>query len=104
MIPDKSGDAVRLRDAGPNGSAPPCEHIADLVPVTPHATTCSECQVVGACRVGLMVCLTCGWVACSEDSPQRHAFAHYEETDHPVAGALYPQSDWRWCFVHHRAV
>ena len=32
-----------------------------------------------------MVCLTCGWVTCSDDSPNQHARAHYEETDHPVA-------------------
>ena len=35
-----------------------------------------------------MVCLTCGWVACSDDSPNQHARAHYEETDHPVAAGL----------------
>ena len=25
----------------------------------------------------LWLCLSCGWVACSDDSPSRHAFAHY---------------------------
>ena len=33
--------------------------------------------------VGLWLCLSCGWVACSDDSPNQHAKAHYQETDHP---------------------
>jgi uncharacterized UBP type Zn finger protein len=51
-----------------------------------------------------MVCLTCGWVACCDDSPNQHARAHYEETDHPVAAALAPGAAWRWCYVHQRLV
>ena len=38
--------------------------------------------------VELRLCLSCGWVACSNTSPHQHAKAHYEETDHPVAGPL----------------
>jgi Zn-finger in ubiquitin-hydrolases and other protein len=33
----------------------------------------------------LWPCLSCGWVAYSNDSPNQHAMAHYEETDHLVA-------------------
>jgi uncharacterized UBP type Zn finger protein len=43
-------------------------------------------------------------VACSDDSPNRHARAHYEETDHPLAAGLEPGSQWRWCYVHQRLV
>jgi uncharacterized UBP type Zn finger protein len=49
------------------------------------------------------VCLSCGWVACSDESPRRHARAHYEETDHPVA-TTYQPSGWRWCYVDARVV
>jgi len=51
-----------------------------------------------------MVCLTCGWVACSDDSPNQHARADYEETDHPVAARLAAGAAWRWCYVHQRLV
>lgn len=104
MIPDGAGTVLGMRAAGLNGSAPRCEHADALGPVTPHATVCRECQVAGTEWVGLMVCLVCGWVACSDDSPLWHAFAHYEETDHPVARALRPGPAWNWCFVHKRAV
>jgi len=29
--------------------------------------------------VGLWLCLSCGWVACSDDSPNQHAKSHYQD-------------------------
>jgi uncharacterized UBP type Zn finger protein len=87
-----------------NGAAPHCEHLDDLAPVTPQSNGCRDCQAREDCWVALLVCLTCGWVACSDDSPNRHARAHYEETDHPLACALEPGSRGRWCYVHQRYV
>jgi len=55
-------------------------------------------------RVTLLACLTCGWVACSDDAPGQHARAHYEETDHPVARGLVRGSGWTWCYVHQRRI
>lgn len=95
----KVAAAVR---SGPNGSAPRCEHADGLPPARPRSVTCTECRNAGTAWYALVVCLTCGWVACS--TPQHHARAHYEETDHPVAGSLLPDSAWRWCFVHQREV
>jgi uncharacterized UBP type Zn finger protein len=69
----------------------------------PRAAECAECVVLGAEWAGLLVCLACGRVACSDESLRRHARAHYEETDHPVA-TTYEPSNWRWCFVHERVV
>ncbi|MGO8892307.1 MAG: UBP-type zinc finger domain-containing protein [Streptosporangiaceae bacterium] len=83
-----------------NGSAPPCEHIDGLQPVTPLSDDCRGCQDHPDRPAPLVFCLTCGWVACSDDSPSRHAKAHYEETDHPLAAGLEPGSRWRWCYVH----
>jgi uncharacterized UBP type Zn finger protein len=88
----------------PNGSAPRCEHLDDLIPVTARADRCRECQVRAQSWTSLLVCLTCGWVACSDDSPGRHAHAHHTETDHPLAASLQPGSTWRWCYVHQRQV
>jgi hypothetical protein len=87
-----------------NGSAPPCEHLDGLVPVDPVGSECQECRATGGDWACLLACLTCGWVACSNDSPRRHARAHYEETDHPLARALRPGPVWTWCFVHRRPV
>jgi Zn-finger in ubiquitin-hydrolases and other protein len=87
--------------ASPNGAAPRCEHLDGLAPVTPQSGDCLDC---GNGQVSLVVCLTCGWVACSDDSPNRHARAHYEETDHPVAANLAQDAAWRWCYVHKRLV
>jgi uncharacterized UBP type Zn finger protein len=88
----------------PNGAAPRCAHADAITPVPPRATVCRDCQDGGTVWLGLLVCLTCGWVACSDDSPQRHARAHYEETSHPIAGALESGSAWRWCYIHSRVV
>jgi uncharacterized UBP type Zn finger protein len=90
--------------SSPNGTAPRCGHLDAVRPVAPRSAACGECQARGGAWVRLVVCLTCGWVACSDDSPSRHARAHYEETDHPIVGALESAQGWRWCYVHKRAV
>jgi uncharacterized UBP type Zn finger protein len=88
----------------PNGSAPRCEHGDGLIPVTPRSRGCTVCEARGTTWTALRICLTCGWVACSDDSPHRHAQAHYQETDHPLAAKMDPGSTWRWCYVHERLV
>jgi len=100
MIPGQS-TALGAPAASSNGTAPRCGHLDGLAPVSPRSDHCQDCQDR---QTGLVVCLTCGWVACSDDSPNRHARAHYEETDHAVAAALAPGGAWRWCYVHQRLV
>lgn len=95
---------VRAPDPRTNGAAPRCSHADALAPVAACSSGCRYCQALGASWRGLAVCLTCGWVACTDDSPQRHALAHYQETDHPVAAALAPGPQRRWCYVHHCVV
>jgi uncharacterized UBP type Zn finger protein len=93
--------------ASPNGTAPRCEHLDGLAPVTAQSAGCRECrngQDGQDGQASLVVCLTCGWVACSDDSPKQHARAHYEETDHPVTSSLALGPAWRWCYVHQRLV
>jgi hypothetical protein len=87
-----------------NGSTPRCEHLDGLQAVTPLSDECRDCRDRTGRPPSLAVCLTCGWVACSGDSPSQHARAHYEETDHPVAAGLEPGPRWRWCYVHQRLV
>jgi hypothetical protein len=88
----------------PNGSAPRCEHADGLAPVTPLSDGCPACPARADHWATLLVCLTCGWVGCSDDSPDQHAKAHYAETDHPVARRLEPGPPWTWCYVHQRLV
>jgi uncharacterized UBP type Zn finger protein len=87
-----------------NGSAPRCEHLDAEGPATVQPGGCGNCEAAGGTWVRLLACLTCGWVACCDDSPGQHALAHYRETDHPVAGLLEPGSTWKWCYVHRRVV
>jgi uncharacterized UBP type Zn finger protein len=87
-----------------NGTAPRCGHLDDLAPVKPQSADCPDCRNRPGHPAGLVVCLTCGWVACSDGSPNRHARAHYEETDHPIVAELAPGATRRWCYVHQRLV
>ena len=99
--------------ASPNGKAPRCEHLDGLPTVTPQSADCRDCrdgkdgkdgQDGKDGKASLVACLTCGWVACSDDMPNQHARAHYQETDHPVAASLALGTAWRWCYVHERLV
>jgi uncharacterized UBP type Zn finger protein len=101
-----SGQSIASSAAAmsPNGSAPRCEHLDGLVPVTPQLDYCRDCRAHGGRWQSLRVCMSCGWVACSDDSPNRHAKAHYQETDHPLTSGLEPGTRRRWCYVHQRLV
>ena len=103
MIPGQSM-TLGVPAVSPNGTAPRCEHLDDLAAVKHQSGDCPDCRNRPGHPVGLVVCLTCGWVACSDDSPNRHARAHYEETDHPVVAWLAPDAARRWCYVHQRLV
>ena len=87
-----------------NGSSPRCEHLDGLSGVSPQSEGCPACPAGGDHPATLLVCLTCGWVACGNDSRSQHAKAHYEETDHPLARGLPPGSRRIWCYVHQRFV
>jgi len=81
-----------------------CGHVDAAHQVEAHSAGCLDCLARGHDWTGLCLCLSCGWVACSDDSPNRHALAHYEETDHPIAVLLGVSAKPWWCYVHQRAV
>lgn len=85
MSPDGSGSAL-MRTLSLNGSAPHCEHLDALVQVDPLGNICRECQATGEDWPGLLACLTCGWVGCSNDSPRRRR-TRALRGDRPSAGA-----------------
>jgi uncharacterized UBP type Zn finger protein len=78
-----------------------CDHL-DHVVVTelPGAVDgCEECLVSGDPWLHLRICLECGHVGCCDDSPNRHATAHFHERGHPIMRSLEPGEIWSWCFV-----
>lgn len=78
-----------------------CEHIGELGhrPVTPSAAGCEDCLRNGTWWVHLRLCQTCGHVGCCDESPNKHATAHFHATGHPVVRSFEPGESWSWCFV-----
>jgi uncharacterized UBP type Zn finger protein len=60
---------------------------------------CEDCLRTGGKWLHLRICLTCGHVGCCDDSPNRHATAHYHATSDPIIRSLEPGEDWSWCYV-----
>jgi len=78
-----------------------CTHL-DQIEVTELPASvdgCEECLRDGGKWLHLRICLMCGHVGCCDDSPNRHATAHYHESGHPIIHSLEPGENWSWCFV-----
>jgi hypothetical protein len=80
---------------------PSCRHLDQLfdASVAPATEGCGECVATGATWVHLRRCQTCGLVACCDQSPNRHARAHFQETGHPVIRSHERGEEWAWCWV-----
>jgi hypothetical protein len=77
-----------------------CTHAASIRKVHPSALGCEECLKTGSWWVHLRLCRTCGHVGCCDDSPNRHARAHWEgRREHTVIRSFEPGEDWWWCFT-----
>ena len=71
-------------------------HVTDL----PEAVDgCEECLATGSGWVHLRICLDCGKVGCCDDSPHRHASAHFHEVGHPLIRSAEPGEEWSWCYL-----
>jgi hypothetical protein len=79
-------------------------HLKEIRDVTPSSEGCEDCLKIGSDWVHLRLCLTCGHVGCCDDSPNRHASAHFHATRHPIIRSFEPGEDWRWCYVHEAVV
>ena len=78
-----------------------CSHL-DTVAVTelPEPVDgCEECLKIGGRSVHLRMCHSCGKIGCCDNSPNRHATAHFRETGHPLIRSAQPGEDWSWCYV-----
>jgi uncharacterized UBP type Zn finger protein len=77
-----------------------CRHldqIRDVAPNTPNG--CAECLASGARWVHLRLCMSCGQVGCSDNSPNKHATKHFHSTQHPIMRSFEPNEDWGWCYL-----
>jgi uncharacterized UBP type Zn finger protein len=76
-----------------------CTHLGMVQAVSPSADGCEDCLRIGSWWVHLRMCLTCGHVGCCDQSPNRHATAHFHATGHPLIRSFEPGEDWAWCYV-----
>lgn len=77
-----------------------CSHL-DSIEVTelPEPLAgCEECLKIGSGWAHLRMCVTCGKVGCCDNSPNRHATAHFHETGHPIIRSAEPDETWLWCY------
>lgn len=75
-----------------------CVHLDDLPQVGSPAQQCVDCVREGSTWVNLRQCLMCGDVRCCDNSPRRHATAHWRSSDHPVIRSAQPDEAWAWCY------
>ena len=57
-----------------------CSHMDRAPDVTPSADGCEDCLRIGGTWVHLRVCQSCGHTGCCDNSPNRHATAHFGST------------------------
>jgi hypothetical protein len=76
-----------------------CAHLDQVRDVAPSSTEgCEDCLREGTRWVHLRECLECGHIGCCDNSPRRHATAHYRATSHPLMRSWEPGEDWGWCY------
>ncbi len=84
----------------------PCAHTRQITihSVTRPAVGCEECLKMGSRWVHLRECLSCGHIGCCDSSPNKHATAHYRQTQHPIISSAEPGETWCWCYVDGRVL
>ncbi|GAB3574045.1 UBP-type zinc finger domain-containing protein [Leifsonia lichenia] len=90
-----------MNDSG-NGDHGDHDDIDPSVP--PSGTGCVECDRDGSWWVHLRRCATCGHIGCCDDSINRHATAHAEQSGHRVIQSFEPGEDWFWDYTEQRFV
>jgi len=77
-----------------------CNHLDQILDVTPSSTGCEDCLRLGRHDwLHLRVCQECGHVGCCDQSPGRHATGHFRTVSHPIIRSFEPGEDWYWCYV-----
>jgi uncharacterized UBP type Zn finger protein len=78
-----------------------CSHLETVEFVEPPSEVagCEECLKTGGRWVHLRMCQSCGRIGCCDNSPGRHATAHFNSSGHPIIRSVEPGEDWSWCYV-----
>lgn len=76
-----------------------CTHFDTIRDVAPSAAGCEDCLAIGGHWLHLRMCLACGHAGCCDESPNRHATAHFRTSGHPMITSLEPGETWIWCYV-----
>ena len=77
----------------------PCPHFATaMADLPPYLDVCPTCVEMGSEWVHLRQCLVCGKTGCCDNSPNRHATAHANETGHALIRSAQPGEIWAWCY------
>ena len=75
-----------------------CSHFIQMREVTPSADGCEDCLKIGDTWVHLRICLICGHVGCCNDSKNKHASKHFQNTEHALMMSFEPGEDWLYCY------
>jgi hypothetical protein len=75
-----------------------CGHAGSAVVEPRPADACEDCMRIGGRWVHLRRCLACDHVGCCDSSPNRHATAHWQATEHPVVASAEQAEYWAWCY------
>ena len=78
-----------------------CTHLdsIEVLELPDEIPGCEDCLATGSTWVHLRMCQNCGHIGCCDDSPNRHATAHFAATEHPIIRSAEPGEDWSWCYV-----
>ena len=95
----------RLGDVGSPGDsvdamATICTHLdqVEVVEVPSEVAGCEDCLREGSTWVHLRMCQTCGGIRCCDNSPKRHATAHFHAAQHPIIHSAQPGESWSFCY------
>ena len=77
-----------------------CSHTGSikLTELPGEIAGCQDCLAIGGTWVHLRMCQSCGHIGCCDNSPGRHATAHFRSTGHPLIRSFEPGEDWWWCY------
>jgi len=77
-----------------------CEHIAGVKTLKKaKENVCEKCIQEGTQWVHLRTCQSCGITLCCDNSPMKHATAHFHQTAHPIISSAEPHENWVWCYL-----
>ena len=78
-----------------------CTHIKQvaITELPDFVPGCEDCLATGSKWFHLRICLECGHVGCCDNSPMRHATAHFHASDHAIIRSLQPGEEWSWCYI-----